>query len=98
MGTWSSRGITAQKACGIDNLSPYSSRELITTLLSVPRKFRKKNNNRLYQSILLHLSPKALAFPFNPSRKENLIRFMMRCGIYNFYRYLGLKFRFLQFG
>ena len=97
MGIMAGRHDTSSKACGVHTFSPYSSRELMMTLLSVPRKYRKKNMNKLYHSILLHLSPKALSLPFNPSRKENMIRLMMHCKIYDLYRYLGLKFRFLKF-
>ena len=88
---------TSMNALGIDYFSPYCSRDLMVLLLSTPRKDRDYNVNKLYYSILLELSPNALKLPINPCFKLDLIRLTTKLKLYNLYRDLGLKYRFLKF-
>jgi len=88
---------TMMNALGKDYFSPYCSRDLFVLLLSTPRKDRDYNVNKLYYSILLELSPNALKFPINPCLKLDLIRLATKLKVYNLYRDLGLKYRFLKF-
>ena len=88
---------TMMNALGIELFSPFCSRDLILLLLSTPPKDRDYCFNKLYDTIMLQLSPKALKIPINPYLKKDIIRLMKRLRIYDLYRNLGLKFRFLKF-
>jgi len=97
LGVVSAKVKTTMNDLGIDMFSPFSSRDLLALLLSTPRKDRDHNTNNLYHSILLELSPDALKLPINPCFKLDLIRTMTKFKVYNLYRDLGLKYRFLKF-
>jgi len=97
LGVVSAKVKTMMNDLGKDIFSPYSSRDLMVLLLSTSRKDRDYNVNKLYYSILLELSPQALKLPINPCLKLDLIRLATRLKIYNIYRDLGLKYRFLKF-
>ena len=88
---------TTMNALRMKYFSPFCSRDLIVLLLSTPRKDRDHYVNKLYNSILLELSPNALKVPINPCFKQDVIRLMIKFKIYNVYRNLGLKYRFLKF-
>ena len=97
VGTRIAKEKTMMNAIGKDYFSPYCSRDLFVLLLSTPRKDRDYNVNKLYYSILLELSPNALKLPINPCFKLDLIRLTTKLKLYNLYRDLGLKYRFLKF-
>ena len=97
IGVWGAKGRTMQNAIGIYGVTPYCSRDLITTMLSTPRKDRNHYINKLYYKILLNMSKDALKIPINPMKKTKIIRYMIRFKVYDLYRYLGLKFRYLQY-
>ena len=96
-GIWVAKEKTMMRALGIETFSPFCSRSLLVLLLSTQKKDRDKYINKLYNSILLELSPKALKVPINPSFKLNIIRLMSRLKIYSIYQSLGLKYRFLKY-
>ncbi len=74
-------------------LQPFNSKELIKTLLSVDKKFRVKQNPRLYKKIIEKLWSECLSEPINPSFKKRIIRFMQIIGIYGYYRNCLMKFQ-----
>jgi len=90
-------GTAYLSAIGKKIFSPYGSRDLLNLLLSTPRKDRDHYINRLYDSILLELSHDALKIPINPCKKHYMIRLMTRLKIYNIYKDLGMKYRFLKY-
>jgi len=98
-----SRGIkvakekTMMNAFGMDFFSPFCSRDLFVLLLSTPEKDRDYYVNKLYDAILLELSPDALKIPINPCLKLDIIRLTTKFKLYGIYRNLGLKYRFLKF-
>ena len=96
-GIWVAKEKTMMNAFGMVVFSPFCSRDLLTLLLSTPRKDRDKHINRLYNAILLELSPHALKIPINPSLKSDVIRLMTRLKIYATYRNLGLKYKALRY-
>jgi len=88
---------TMMNVLGKEEFSPFCSRDLLILLLSTSHKDRDYYINKLYNSILLELSPNALKIPINPCLKLDIIRWMTRLKLYNTYRNLGLKYRFLKF-
>ncbi len=97
MGSRVAKEKTEKAALGRTLLSPFCSRDLLVLMLSTPRKDRNYYRNKLYDSILLGLSDKALDIPINPKLKLKVIRWMTVFKIYNIYRELGMKYRFLKF-
>lgn len=95
MGNWAAKSKT-EAAMDRVIYSPFCSRELLVTLLSTKRMYRDSHNNKLYNAIIRNLSPKAVGIPINPCRKQRIIRLMKGFYIYNLYRAIGLKYRFLQ--
>ena len=65
---------------------PFSSRELLTTLLSVNKRYRRKQDAVLYKKIIKHLWPECLSEPMNPGGKKQIIRLMQKVGVYGIYR------------
>ena len=97
MGIMVAKEKTMRNALGMEVFSPFCSRELLVLLLSTPRKDRDKHINRLYDAILLELSPLVRKIPVNPSFKSDAIRLMTKLKIYGIYRDLGLKYKFLKY-
>ena len=96
MSNWAAKGKT-EAVLGTEMFSPFNSRKLISLLLSVDRKYRETQTNKLFNHILFSLSPELLKEPVNPDRKTKSIILMKKLGIYNLYRKLGMKHRFLKF-
>ena len=96
MGNWAAKGKT-EALLGTEMFSPFNSRKLISLLLSVDRRNRETQVNKLFNQILLNFSSELLNEPINPDRKTKLIILMRKFGVYNLYRNLGLKYRFLKF-
>lgn len=96
MGNWAAKAKTENYALGRDTISPFNSRALLSLLLRTNRKHRDSHFNKLYDLIISELSngnEEILRLPVNPCRKQNTIRFMKTCGVYNSYRNIGLKLR-----
>jgi hypothetical protein len=99
MGNWAAKSKTELYAVGRDVISPFNSRALLCLLLASNRKDRDSHFNRLYNLIISELAnqhKEVVQLPVNPSRKQTLIRLMKRIGIYNLYRYIGVKLRMLS--
>ncbi len=99
MGNWAAKSKTELYALGKDVTSPFNSRALLGLLLKSDRKERDSHFNRLYDLIISELAnnkKEVIDLPINPDRKQAILRFMKRLGIYHLYRYLGLKFRMLN--
>jgi hypothetical protein len=97
MGIRAAKEKTMMNVIGKEEFSPFCSRDLLVLLLSTPHKDRDYYMNKLYNSILLELSPQALKIPINPCIKLDVIRIMTRLKMYNIYRNFGLKYRFLKY-
>jgi hypothetical protein len=82
MGLWASKSKTEGSAIGTIIYSPFCSHNLLTTLLSTPRKLRNKYYNVLYNSIIKSLSPEAARIPINPSLKKRIYRLSHRLRFY----------------
>lgn len=95
MGNWGAKAKTEWSALGRNMFSPFNSRDLLSLLLSTPKKSRDSHFNLLYNAIIQKLSPKPLRLPINPSPKQTVIKIMKTLRVYNLYRYLGIKARFL---
>ena len=97
IGTRVAKEKTIMNAFGTELFSPFCSRDLLVLLLTTPHKDRDYYINKLYDSILLELSPNALKLPINPCLKLNVVRLMTKFKLYDIYRNLGVKFRFLKY-
>jgi hypothetical protein len=49
-----------------DIFTPYNSREVLVTLLSVDERYRRKPDYRLFRDLILRLWPEVLSEPINP--------------------------------
>lgn len=96
MGNWAAKGKT-EALLGAEFFSPFNSRKLISFLLSVDRKYRDTQPNQLFDEVLRLLSPALLKEPINPDPKTKAIIMMKKFGLYDMYRNIGLKYRFLKF-
>jgi hypothetical protein len=99
MGNWAAKSKTETIALGLDVISPFNSRQLLSLLLSTNRKYRDSHFNHLYNMIIYKLSrkdEKIMKIPINPSIKQSIIRLMKYFKIYNMYRYIGIKTRVLK--
>jgi hypothetical protein len=55
-----------------DIFTPYNSREVLVTLLSVDEHYRRKPNYSLFRDLMLRLWPEVLSEPINPERRTRL--------------------------
>jgi hypothetical protein len=93
MGIWLAKSKTIMNTLGIDCFTPYNSHGLLSLLLSTDRKLRNKYDNKLYEAILLELSPKALKLPLNPSFRQFRLKLLTKLGLLNFYSYIRYKLK-----
>ncbi len=96
MAIWAAKTKTEMSARGFIVYSPFCSNELLVTLLSTPRKKRDFIYNKLYFEIFKALSPQAAKIPVNPSWQNMVKRIFNIFKLYNLYRMLGLKYRFMS--
>lgn len=96
LGNWGAKAKTEWAVLGDVLLSPFNCRNLLSLMLSSSRNDRDTHDSILYNQIILNLSKDGLNLPINPGKKERLIRFMKKFGLYNMYRKIGLKYRFLK--
>lgn len=99
MGNWLAKAITESNAMGRSVVSPFNSRDLLNLLLSTKRKLRDSHFNKLYDAIFFKLSQdktELKKIPFNPTFKQQIIKILKYMRVYNFYRYVGIKTRFLS--
>ena len=94
LGIWVAKGKIEDNAAGMDVVSPFNSRDLLTLLLSVPSKYRNFHDNKLYYSILLELSPNALDLPINPCFGSYAKKCLTKMGVFNKLKYISLKCRY----
>jgi len=95
-GNWVAKAKTEFNALGKTVTSPFNSRDLLMLLLSVKRKYRDTHFNKLYDRIIYNLSggnDKVCNMPVNPCRKQQIIRLMKTCKVYNLYGFLRLEMR-----
>ncbi len=91
-GNWVAKGKT--EAMTVSELfSPFNSRELLITLLSVNEKNRGKQNPILYKHITQLLWKDVLKVPVNPSLKLKIIRVLQKAGVYVAYRNALLNYK-----
>lgn len=69
---------------------PFNCRELILTMLSVDKRFRRKQRPRLHYLMIKSLWPECLNAPINPGFKKVVIKFLQIIGVYGVYRKLLL--------
>jgi hypothetical protein len=55
-----------------DIFTPYNSREVLATLLSVDERYRRKPDYRLFRDLMIRLWPEVLTEPINPERRTRL--------------------------
>jgi hypothetical protein len=73
--------------------SPFNSRIVIRTILSVPREMRDKQQHEFYRLYLKKFYPELLQFPVNPSLKQQFIRLGKKIGVYGIYKKLSTQIR-----
>jgi hypothetical protein len=83
MGVWAAKAKTEMGALGKIVYSPFCSHKLLITLLSTPRKYRDRHNNKLYNLIIKELSPAAARIPVNPTLRNSIIKFLKKLKVYN---------------
>ena len=81
---------------GQETFSPFNSRELLISLLGLPKKYRRKENPVVYKKIIEHLWPDVLQVPINPGPKKIAIRITQYLGIFPLFRNLKLWWNLLQ--
>ena len=91
-GNWVSKG-KSEYRMGIEIFSPFNCRDLLTLMLSVPRKYRNKQTAILYRMIIDRLWPDLLRLPINPGFKKSVIRLLQRLRIYTPYRNALMKWQ-----
>jgi|WetSurSiteA1Bulk_404760.scaffolds.fasta_scaffold01899_4 hypothetical protein len=96
MGKWAAKAKTEMSAIGTLVYSPFCSHELLTTLLSTPRKFRDENSNKLYDRIINIYSPKAINIPTNPSQKKSILLLLKKLKLLNFIQSIRLKLKLIK--
>ena len=94
-GNWVARSNT-ESQLGTEWYLLYNSRELLTLLLGVDKKYREKQNAKLYYKIAEILWPECVRYPINPGFKKKIISFMQKVGIYSTYRNLLLNYQVLH--
>lgn len=67
-------------------LAPFNSRKLITTILSVDRALRDKQNHQFYNYFIQKYYPELLRHKVNPRLKLMIIQWMKKLGVYSLYR------------
>lgn len=76
-GNWAAMGF-AEADIARETFTPYNCRRLLTTLLSVEEKYRKKPDFELHKKLIMHMWPETLQAPINPlffkDRVKNTIR------------------------
>jgi hypothetical protein len=55
-----------------DIFTPYNSRDVLVTLLSVDESYRRKPEYRLFRDLMARLWPEVLREPINPERRAGL--------------------------
>lgn len=90
-GNWAAKG-KSEVLTASELFSPFNSRELLVTLLSVDEKYRDKQNPVLYKHIIKYLWEDVLQVPVNPSFKIQVIKALHKIGIYTYYRNILLNF------
>ncbi len=65
---------------------PFNSRHLLTTMMSVDKKYRQKQNPEFYAKMVRLLWEDCLTEPVNPGFKKQVIRWMQKLGVYGVYR------------
>ena len=93
MGNWAAKGKTESTALGIDVLSPFCSRVLLTLLLSTDRNLRKYHKNILYCQLIRILSDKAGDIPFHDAERPFLIKLVIKSGLFEKLQSVGMKYR-----
>lgn len=91
-GNWAAKG-KSEVLTASELYSPFNSRELLITLLSVDEKYRDKQNPVLYKHIIKHLWGDVLQVPVNPPFKIQVIKMLHKIGVYTFYRNTLLNFK-----
>ena len=91
-GNWVAKTNTESKMA-IECFLPFNSRKLIDQMLTVNRRYRGKQNAKLYLKIINNLWSDCLQMPINPSNKKIIISIMQKSGIYAFYRNLLLLWK-----
>ncbi len=94
MGIWAAKAKTEAAALGANVISPFNSRSLLTSLLSVKRKYRDSHDSKLYNKIIYYLSDNnkdVQRLPINPCWKTKIILILKNFKIYNLLKNLELK-------
>lgn len=89
---WVAKTKSEFRVFGIEVFSPFNSRELMMTLMSVDKKYRRKQNPILYKKIIEELWPEVLQVPVNSGMKKKAMRITQKLGIFSFLRNLKLSF------
>ena len=85
MGTWGAKAMTESNRF-TKVLSPLNCHRLLTTMLSVEKKYRKPYRNVMFRSMIDKLDPRLNQVPFNPNRKTDVIKAMIDLRVYEIYR------------
>jgi len=100
MGNWAAKSKTESESLKRTVIAPFNSRELLTLLLSVNRKFRDSHNNKLYNKIIYYLSNNnkdVVKLKINPCPKQKIIKLLKRIKVYNLYGNINLKLKKIGF-
>lgn len=89
---WVAKTKSEFRVFGIEVFSPFNSRELMMTLMSVDKKYRRKQNPILYKKIIEELWPETLQVPVNPGMKKMVMKITQKLGVFPLLRNLKLSF------
>lgn len=88
---WVAKTKSEFRALNVNVFSPFNSRELLLTLLSIDKKYRRKQNPIVYKKMISELWPELLEVPVNPGRKKMAMRITQGVRIFPLLRNLKLS-------
>jgi len=94
MGVVHAKAKSQNKQLGVNVMSPYNSRVLLNTMLSVNRSKRDRMDNALYNKIIAYLSNNnetVIDLPINPSKNKKRYLLLKKIGMHKMYWTLKIK-------
>ncbi|OIQ17366.1 hypothetical protein [Lacinutrix sp. MedPE-SW] len=96
MGIVHAKAKSQNKQLGVNVMTPYNSRVLLNTLLSVDRGKRDRMDNVLYNEIIAYLSKnntKVLNLSINPSKEKSKYLKLKKFGLHKVYSTIKVKLK-----
>jgi len=95
VGSWAAMSF-AEFDIANETFTPYNCRCLLTTLLSVEEKYRKKPDSELHKKLIMHMWPETLQVPINPLFFKDRVRSTIRealIGVHIYDKFKNIYFK-----